>query len=265
MALKQSARDPYLRTGVAAMLGAAVVYATIEDPLAATTGLFAALFAAGAAVAVGSPTRWSVRTTLWLYRSVPLVVGVGALAAGGFGALATAELLLSGVLLGWGVVALVSFAVGPWSAVETHLRDLRDREERGPAPPLPEEHMGRLRYAAVGLLVATTAVVAVRLIVRPDPGHVSVLSGVAAAGLVHARCSGHDGSVDRVVLLRRARWALMAAGAAGGSLYGALVSGTTLSATALGTVALGLAYWSTIGGPWETAREEIAAAREERV
>jgi hypothetical protein len=256
-------RDPYLRNGLVAMLALAAVYATLDDPSSFVTVQFAALLVAAAIYALGSPTRWSVRTTLWLYRAVPLLVGLGGTVAGGYGLLSTDVPVLASVLVGWGLGALLAFVVAPWEEVETHLERVQapDTELDGAPSPLPERHMLWLRHVAGGLLVVTTVVVVARLLVQPDFGQLAVLAGVAGAGLVHTVCSPYGGSPGRVVRRRRARWAVLAAGTAAGSLYGTLVSGAVLSGVLFGALAVGLAYWTTVGGSWAQVREDIAATQ----
>lgn len=263
MPLPDWARDPYLRNGLLAMLAVAAIYATLEDPSPFVTVQFTALLAAAAIYAVGSPRRWSVRTTLSLYRAVPLLVGLGGIVAGGYGLLSTEVPVLAAVLVAWGLGALVASVVAPWEAVETHLERLRkpDSEVAGAPAPLPDRHLLWLRHAAGGLLVVTAVVVVARLLVQPDPGQLAVLAGVAGAGLVHTVCSPYSASPGAVIQRRRARWAVLALGTAAGSLYGTLVSGAVLSGVLFGALAVGLAYWTTVGGSWAQVREDIAATQ----
>lgn len=256
-------RDPYLLRGSIVMAVGAALYLTIDDPVPMTTGVFAALFVVVAIIALGSPTRWSVRTTLRLYQAVPLLVGVSSVTMGGYFLLAADVPVLSALLLGWGVLSLVGLFVWPWDDVESHLERLNapGTEADRAAAPLPHRLFVRLRYAGIGLLVVTAAVVAARLIVRPDVGHLAVLAGVGGAGLIHVLCSPYSGLPERVVRLRQARWAVLAAGTTVSSLYGALVVDATVAAAFWGAVTLAVAYWAAVRVSWDDVRDAIGTAQ----
>lgn len=256
-------RDPYLLRGLTVMAGGAALYLTIDEPVPVTTGVFAALFVVGAIIAVGSPTRWSVRTTLRLYQAVPLLVGVSTVTMGGHFLLAADVPVLSALLLGWGILSLVALFVWPWDDVESHLERLNapGTEADRPAAPLPHRLFLRLRFAGIGLLTVTAAVLAARLVVRPDVGHLAVLAGVGGAGLMHVLCSPYSGPPERVVRLRQARWAVLGTGIAVSSLYGVVVVDVTMAAAFWGAVTIAVAYWAAVRVSWDDVRDAIAAAQ----
>lgn len=263
MAALTGGRDPYLLRGAVVMAAVAALYLSRDRQEPLVTGVFAALFAVGAIVALASPARWSVRTTLRLYRAVPLLVGVSTLALGGH-ALLTADVpVLAAVLVGWGVLSLGVLVFGPWREVESYLEQVNAREtEAGRAfAPLPPRLFQQLRYAGLGLLAVTAALVGARLVVEPDFGTLAVLAGGAGAGFVNVWCSPYSGPPERVVRLRQARWAILGVGTAAASTYGALVANTPVGVLFWGTVTFGVGYLAVVKTSWDEVRDAVADAR----
>lgn len=256
-------RDPFLLRGVMAMAVVVAFYSLMENPSLELTGLYAAMFVVGAILSVGSPTRWSVSTTLRLYQAVPLLFGISTVTFGGYYLVTTDVSVLSAVVLGWGVFSLVALVVGPWDEVESHLEKLKAQgtEPDDAALPLPRPRFLQFRYATVGLVIVTAAVVMTRLIVHLDLGVVAILVGIGGAGLVNILCSPYSGPPERIVHLRQARWAVLGAGTGASSLYGALVVDATVPAAFWAVVTLGVAYWAVVRTSWDEVRDSVAAAQ----
>lgn len=248
------------------MAGVVVLYFLIAEATPVFTGLLAVGFAVGAIIAVGSPTRWSVLTTLRLYQAVPMLVGVGAVVTGGYYLATTDVPVLGGIVLTWGVLALAVLARGPWDEVEAHLERLNARDsetDRDGAPlPIPRRRFLQLHYAGVGVLTVTAAVVLGRLLADPDLGQFAVLAGIGGAGIAHVACSPYSGPPKRVVRMRQARWIILGTGTAVSSLYGALVVDAALPAALWAAVTMGLVYWAAVRSSWNEVRDDIALVQE---
>lgn len=258
-------RYSYLLRGLVVMMALVALYSLVEDPSAVFTVVFAVLFVVGAIMAVGSPTRWSARTTLRLYQAFPLLFGVGTVATGGYFLVTIDVPVLASTLIVWGILSLIGLIRAPWDEVEAYLERLNapETEINGAVAPLPKRPFLRFKYAAHGVLTVSAAVILAWLIVDPDLGHIAILAGVGGAGLVHILCSPYSGPPERVVRLRQARWVVLGAGTAASSLYGALVVDATLPAVFWGVVTLGIVYWAVVRTSWDEVREGVADAQSE--
>ncbi len=211
-------------------------------------------------MAISSPKRWSVDTTLKLYRVILSLPGIGSFVFGIYHLFTTGSPALAAVPIGLSLILLIPLAVTPWDEVRAYLAYVKDpaNDVSDAVAPIPPRLYLRGRYAAVGSLAVIFAVVVLRLYWPPSIGTLAALAGVVGTGLVNVWCSPFSGSPEQVVIRRRLRWAILGLGSGVSSLYGFLFTDAQVPAAFWGAVTLGIAYWLFVGANWEAVREEIA-------
>lgn len=253
--------DGFLLRGILVMAIVAGLYITIENPNPATTGLLAAVFLAGALLAVSSPTRWSVPTTVRLYQAIPLLPGISGIAAGSYFASTFDVPYLSAIVIGFGVAFLAALLSTPWDDVAARLERLKATESDDPVSVFPPQLVETGRYAGTGLLVSMAALVIHRVIVDPNVGQALVLAALFLAGLLHAIASPHVGPPRRIVRIRQARIGIPIGGTAAASAFW-LLTGAWVAATLWLLVAGGLLYWGAARTDWDETRDAIERVQE---
>ena len=252
--------DPYVYRGLLAAVLSLAIYVSLDDPSPVVSIVLALCLISGCIYAVSSPKRWSINTTITLYRAILLLPGIGSFISGIY-YLYTVGLMIhtvSPIVLS--LVFLIPLVIMPWEEVREYLAYVKDpaNEVSDSVAPVPPRLFLRGRYAAVGSLGIIFGVLLIRLFETRDIGFIAGLSALVVAGFVNVWCSPFSGPPERVIIRRKLRWAILGLGVGVSSLYGFLFTDAQVPAAFWGAVALAIAYWLFVEADWDATRDEIA-------